>query len=46
MTAIIFEGDRWDPSRNDGRGGPVFEQHVSYRDLLLETVLRARSSRT
>jgi acrylyl-CoA reductase (NADPH)/3-hydroxypropionyl-CoA dehydratase/3-hydroxypropionyl-CoA synthetase len=45
-TAIIFEGDRWDPSRNDGRGGPVFEQHVSYRDLLLETVLRARSSRT
>jgi acrylyl-CoA reductase (NADPH)/3-hydroxypropionyl-CoA dehydratase/3-hydroxypropionyl-CoA synthetase len=42
-TAIIFEGDRWDPSRNDGRGGPVFEQHVSYyRDLLLETVLRAR----
>jgi acrylyl-CoA reductase (NADPH)/3-hydroxypropionyl-CoA dehydratase/3-hydroxypropionyl-CoA synthetase len=21
--AVIFEGDRWDPSRNDGRGGPV-----------------------
>lgn len=41
-TAIIFEGDRWDPSRNDGRGGPVFEKHVSYRELLLETVLRAQ----
>lgn len=41
-TAIIFEGDRWDPSRNGGRGGPVFEQHISYRQLLLETVLRAQ----
>ena len=41
-TAIIFEGDRWDPSRNDGRGGPVFEKHVSYRELLVETVLRAQ----
>ena len=30
-TAIIFEGDRWDPSRNDGKGGPVHEEHVSYR---------------
>jgi len=41
-TAIIFEGDRWDPSRNDGRGGPVHEEHISYRRLLRETVLRAR----
>jgi acrylyl-CoA reductase (NADPH)/3-hydroxypropionyl-CoA dehydratase/3-hydroxypropionyl-CoA synthetase len=41
-TAIIFEGDRWDPSRNDGRGGPVYERHVSYRELLLESVLRAQ----
>ncbi|MFT7287904.1 MAG: acrylyl-CoA reductase (NADPH)/3-hydroxypropionyl-CoA dehydratase/3-hydroxypropionyl-CoA synthetase [Halieaceae bacterium] len=40
-TAIIFEGDRWDPSLNDGRGGPVFEVAISYRRLLLETVLRA-----
>lgn len=40
-TAIIFEGDRWDPSRNDGRGGPVTEKHVNYAELLLETVLRA-----
>ncbi|MEE4661841.1 MAG: AMP-binding protein, partial [Halieaceae bacterium] len=41
-TAIIFEGDRWDPSKNDGKGGPVFERHISYRQLLVETVLRAR----
>jgi len=40
-VAVIFEGDRWDPSKNDGRGGPVFETHVSYRQLLFETVVRA-----
>ncbi|GAB5415877.1 MAG: propionyl-CoA synthase subunit Pcs [Congregibacter sp.] len=40
-TAIIFEGDRWDPSRNERRGGPVTEKHVSYAQLLTETVLRA-----
>jgi len=39
--AFRFEGDRWDPSRNDGRGGPVVERTFSYRELLLETVLRA-----
>ena len=39
--AIYFEGDRWDPSRNDGRGGPVQQVEVSYRQLLVETVLRA-----
>ena len=39
--AFRFEGDRWDPSRNDGRGGPVVERNISYRELLLETVLRA-----
>ncbi|EAQ97751.1 AMP-binding protein [Congregibacter litoralis] len=40
-TAIVFEGDRWDPSRNDGKGGPVQEITVSFRQLLAETVLRA-----
>lgn len=40
--AIIFEGDRWDPSRNNGKGGPVVEKTVSYRELLLEVVLRAQ----
>jgi len=39
--AFRFEGDRWDPSRNNGRGGPVVERTISYRELLLETVLRA-----
>ncbi len=39
--AFVFEGDRWDPSKNEGRGGPVFEINVSYRQLLIETVLRA-----
>ncbi len=40
-AAFVFEGDRWDPSKNDGRGGPVFEMQISYRKLLVETVLRA-----
>ncbi|MEE4300073.1 MAG: AMP-binding protein [Pseudomonadales bacterium] len=39
--AFLFEGDRWDPSRNDGRGGPVQQQSISYARLLYETVLRA-----
>ena len=39
--AFRFESDRWDPSRNDGRGGPVAESTISYRRLLLETVIRA-----
>ncbi|MEO1172948.1 MAG: acetyl-coenzyme A synthetase N-terminal domain-containing protein, partial [Myxococcota bacterium] len=33
-AAFVFEGDRWDPSKNDGRGGPVVEQTISYRELL------------
>ncbi|MEM9759827.1 MAG: AMP-binding protein, partial [Pseudomonadota bacterium] len=45
-TALVFEGDRWDPSRNDGRGGPVQETAVSYRQLLLQTVLRAEVLRS
>ena len=45
-VAIVFEGDRWDPSRNDGRGGPVQEVRVTYRQLLLETVLRAEVLRS
>jgi acrylyl-CoA reductase (NADPH)/3-hydroxypropionyl-CoA dehydratase/3-hydroxypropionyl-CoA synthetase len=40
-TALIFEGDRWDPSLNAGRGGPVHEERISYRRLLYETVVRA-----
>ena len=41
-AAFIFEGDRWDPSRNDGRGGPVHQQTISYRELLVQTALRAQ----
>jgi len=40
--AVLFEGDRWDPSKHGGRGGPVFETTISYRELLLETALRAQ----
>jgi acrylyl-CoA reductase (NADPH)/3-hydroxypropionyl-CoA dehydratase/3-hydroxypropionyl-CoA synthetase len=40
-VAIVFEGDRWDPAKNDGRGGPVQERHFTYRHLLLETVRAA-----
>ena len=39
-TAIIFEGDRWDPSKNNGRGGPVTEQHFSYRQVFEEVIAR------
>ncbi|MFK7958080.1 MAG: AMP-binding protein, partial [Lysobacterales bacterium] len=40
--AFVFEGDRWDPSLNDGQGGPVQQREVSYREFLLETVIRAQ----
>ncbi|WP_040481871.1 AMP-binding protein [Luminiphilus syltensis] len=39
--AILFEGDRWDPSRNEGKGGPVQETTVSFRQLLASTVVAA-----
>jgi acrylyl-CoA reductase (NADPH)/3-hydroxypropionyl-CoA dehydratase/3-hydroxypropionyl-CoA synthetase len=42
QQALVFEGDRWDPSKNGGRGGPVFEQRLTYRELLIEVALRAR----
>lgn len=41
-AAFLFEGDRWDPSLNEGKGGPVHEQSISYRELLIETALRAQ----
>lgn len=36
-TALIFEGDRWDMARNEGRGGPVDCYPVSRKMLLLES---------
>ena len=41
-TAFHFEGDRWDQSANDGRGGPVVSESISRRDLLYEVVVRAQ----
>ncbi|MEM1414899.1 MAG: AMP-binding protein [Myxococcota bacterium] len=40
-AAFLFEGDRWDPSKNEGKGGPVVEETVSYRKLFIESVVRA-----
>lgn len=39
--AFWFEGDRWDQSKNKGRGGPVVNYPVSRKKLLLETVKAA-----
>ena len=36
-AALIFEGDRWDMSLDEGRGGPVDCYPVSRRTLLLES---------
>lgn len=41
VAAFMFEGDRWDPSKHGGQGGPVFELEISYRRLFYETALRA-----
>ncbi len=42
-TAFIFEGDRWDQSKNNGRGGPVVSYPVSRKKLLLEVAKCARA---
>jgi acrylyl-CoA reductase (NADPH)/3-hydroxypropionyl-CoA dehydratase/3-hydroxypropionyl-CoA synthetase len=41
-TAFHFEGDRWDQSKHDGRGGPVVSESISRRELLYEVVVRAQ----
>ena len=41
-VAFRFEGDRWDQSRNDGRGGPVVSEAITRRELLYEVVVRAQ----
>ncbi|MBS0636174.1 MAG: AMP-binding protein [Verrucomicrobia bacterium] len=35
-VAFIFEGDRWDPTLNGGKGGPVFQKNISRKELLWE----------
>jgi acrylyl-CoA reductase (NADPH)/3-hydroxypropionyl-CoA dehydratase/3-hydroxypropionyl-CoA synthetase len=37
--AFHFEGDRWDQSKTDGRGGPVVSEAVTRRELLYRTVV-------
>ena len=39
--AFHFEGDRWDPSRQGGKGAPVTHHTVTRKRLLLETVRAA-----
>jgi len=41
-VAMIFEGDRWDPSLNHGRGGPVVQKNVTRKTLLWEVVKYAQ----
>jgi len=36
-TAFLFEGDRWDLSKDAGRGGPVDAAVITRKTLLLET---------
>src|SRR3984957_13168499 len=40
-TALLVEGDRWDQSRNGGRGGPVEAYAVTRKQLLWETAKAA-----
>jgi acrylyl-CoA reductase (NADPH)/3-hydroxypropionyl-CoA dehydratase/3-hydroxypropionyl-CoA synthetase len=35
-AAFLVEGDRWDQSRDGGRGGPVFARTWTRRDLLVD----------
>ncbi len=41
-NAFWFEGDRWDQSKNGGRGGPVVSYPVTRKKLLLEVVKAAK----
>jgi acrylyl-CoA reductase (NADPH)/3-hydroxypropionyl-CoA dehydratase/3-hydroxypropionyl-CoA synthetase len=40
--AFIFEGDRWDPSLNQEKGGPVVKIEVTRKQLLWEVVRYAQ----
>ncbi|MEM8529401.1 MAG: AMP-binding protein [Chloroflexota bacterium] len=41
-AAFYFEGDRWDSSLNEGRGGPLVSYPVTRKRLLLEVVKAAQ----
>ncbi|MCU0649446.1 MAG: AMP-binding protein [Gemmatimonadaceae bacterium] len=40
-VACLFEGDRWDPSLHEGRGGPVVAYPITRKQLLLDVALAA-----
>lgn len=42
-TALWYEGDRWDPAANSGRGGPVHHETLSRRELLIRSVFAAQA---
>ena len=42
-TAFFYEGDRWDPASNNGRGGPVQQETLSRRELLAQSVIAAQA---
>jgi acrylyl-CoA reductase (NADPH)/3-hydroxypropionyl-CoA dehydratase/3-hydroxypropionyl-CoA synthetase len=44
-TAYFFEGDRWDPAANGGRGGPVRHERLTRRALFIQTVVAAHALR-
>ena len=41
--AFDYEGDRWDPSLNKGRGGPVYHLQLTRRELLIQSVIAAQA---
>ena len=40
--AFWYEGDRWDPSAYEGKGGPVDHRTMSRKELLIESVYAAQ----
>lgn len=40
-VAILFEGDRWDPTLDGGRGGPAQSRRITRKELLCEVALAA-----
>jgi acrylyl-CoA reductase (NADPH)/3-hydroxypropionyl-CoA dehydratase/3-hydroxypropionyl-CoA synthetase len=41
--AYFFEGDRWDPAANHGRGAPVRHTVLTRRELFIQSVVAARA---
>lgn len=41
-AAFWYEGDRWDPSAYEGKGGPVDHRTMSRKQLLIESVYAAQ----